>query len=142
MNVIRQVALTQSIISIISLVSSIVLISLVLRECPLNTHHRLLVAMSVYDIIWKSSVIRRMSSHGFLCVVQATLSQFGSKGVLMTFSMLSLYYVLLVKYNLNDGVIKRRIEPFMHIAALLFASIISLVGIPLHLYNPNDDVLG
>ena len=51
--------------------------------------------------------------------------------------MLALYYLIKIRYQWNQAIIHKRVEPFMHAWALLFGIVTATAGVVLDLYN-ND----
>ena len=117
----------------------------------LSQQNRLLVPMSVFDII--GSVALALSTtpipKGSLC----TFGAMGSKGTCITQgfmitlglcvpfynAMLCIYYLLIVKYNKKDHMIAKY-EPYMHFVSISVPLIVAVIGLTKNLFN-NDSIL-
>lgn len=112
-----------------------------------NVYSRLLLGMSVYDIlesIWNLATtwpvpagtpdIIGASGTVQTCTVQGFFLQFGL-GVPIYNACLSVYYLLMIKYNMTEHQLRRRVEPAMHIVAFFLAMGTALTGIVLKQYN-------
>jgi hypothetical protein len=119
------------------------------RSDSLSTRHRLLAGMSVCDIlsssawfltswpipedfpfgIWNAGTERTCSAQGFFI-------QLGIGAVIYN-ACLALFYLLVVRYGWKDAYIAKRVEPWMHFAAVAFALSAGVTGLALDLYNPN-----
>ena len=103
------------------------------RRKRFHPYHRLLFAMSVYDIL--ESVWNFASTwpipEGTEDVWQpiGTQQTCSAQGFFLTLSvavpiynaMLALYYLLVINYNVRDHVLKKWVEPSMHLVAMLWA---------------------
>lgn len=112
-----------------------------------HPYHRLLLAMSIYDIlesIWNfasSWAIPRGTEGVFRPL--GTTATCSAQGFFLTLSVavpiynafLSLYYVLVVNYRMTDEMLKRRVEPFMHLTAFVWAFGTALTSAFLGLLN-------
>jgi hypothetical protein len=118
------------------------------RSDALSTRHRLLAGMSVCDIlsssawfltswpvpeempfaVWNVGTSETCSAQGFF--VQLSI------GTVIYNACLALYYLLVVRYGWNNEYIAKRVEPWMHFAAVGFALSTSVAGLALDLFNP------
>lgn len=98
-----------------------------------HPYHRLLFAMSFYDVlesVWNfgsSWPIPKGTEN--IAWARGTTGTCSAQGFFLQFSvavpiynaMLSLYYVLVIKYRFKDEVLRRRVEPTMHAVAFTWA---------------------
>uniref|UniRef100_A0A6U5MQS0 G-protein coupled receptors family 2 profile 2 domain-containing protein n=1 Tax=Grammatophora oceanica TaxID=210454 RepID=A0A6U5MQS0_9STRA len=120
------------------------------RKKVTNVYHRLLTAMSIYDILesswnfasnWALPVGTPNTWYTFgtqaTCTAQGFFLQFGV-GIPIYNGCLALYYLLIVRYGIRDERMKKWIEPSMHLFAFVVAFGTAIAGVPLDLYNPDD----
>ena len=119
-----------------------------------STYHRLLIGMSIGDILYSLSLatFQTMSPSDLSYVVwnargnQASCSAQGffviaGLGLTVTYSCsLNLYFLSKVKYNKTDAYIRTKIEPWLHGIPILITFIISIHGLVRRNYN--DDGSG
>jgi hypothetical protein len=67
------------------------------------------------------------------CITQAYLVQVGA-GFVVYNACLSLFYVMTIRYSVTDTAMARR-EPYMHCLSLFWGFGISLIPIPMDMYN-------
>jgi hypothetical protein len=98
-----------------------------------HPYHRLLFAMSVYDVL--ESVWNFTSSWPIpegtedVAWAKGTTATCSAQGYFLTLSvavpiynaMLSLYYVLVINYRFSDVFLRRWVEPTMHVVAFVWA---------------------
>jgi hypothetical protein len=114
----------------------------------LSTRHRILVGMSVCDIL--SSLALFMTSWPVpeeipmavwnvgtkqTCAAQGFFMQL-SIGTVLYNACLALYYLLVIRYGWKDEYIAKRVEPWMHFIALAFTLCTGAAGLALDLFNP------
>lgn len=133
------VALLPKFSSVLSLFGSIwIMIEVITDQNPTrrkrnHPYHRLLFAMSVYDVlesIWNfgSSWPIPEGTENVIWAVGTTASC-TAQGYFLTLSvavpiynaMLSLYYVLVINFRFSDAYLRRWVEPTMHIVAFTWA---------------------
>lgn len=73
------------------------------------------------------------------CTTQGFFLQLGI-GSLAYSTMLILYYLLLIRWGVSEDVIKTRIEPLMHLAAIGYYLATAILGIVWQIYNSNGVV--
>ena len=98
-----------------------------------HPYHRLLLAMSLYDvlenfcnfastwpvpegtegIVWAKGSTATCSMQGYFLTLGVAIPIYNA--------MLSLYYVLIIKYKYSEDTLRRWIEPAMHLIAFVFA---------------------
>lgn len=98
-----------------------------------HPYHRLLLAMSIYDIL--ESIWNFVSSWAIPRGTEGVYKPLGTtatcsaQGFFLTLSVavpiynafLSLYYLLVINYRMTDTMLKRRVEPMMHLVAFIWA---------------------
>lgn len=138
--------------AILSLVGSSVIISKVTRGSEPHERtpkHRILVAMSIYDILHTSwSVLSTIPSDKERAVVfgamgnRTTCEAFGffiqlSQVIPLYTAALSLYYMLRISYKISDQTIaKFYLEVLAHVVIGMVGWTLSIAGLILRLYNP------
>jgi len=112
-----------------------------------HPYHRLLLGMSVYEIlesVWNFSstwpipagttTVYGARGTQFTCTVQGFFLTLGL-AIPIYNAMLALYYVLVVKCRVTDTMMRRRIEPIMHVVAGGWALGGAVAAAVLNLYN-------
>ena len=135
--------------SFLSLLGSswVILEVLTEQEKRRSVYHRLLCAMSIYDVlesIWNfastwpipagTTGIWAASGTRQTCSAQGFFLQLGL-AIPMYNASLSIYYLLVIRYNMQDTKLKRRVEPCMHVFSFLFAGGTAFASIGLGLYK-------
>uniref|UniRef100_A0A7S4HP79 Uncharacterized protein n=1 Tax=Odontella aurita TaxID=265563 RepID=A0A7S4HP79_9STRA len=140
---------------VISIAASSIIVWIVLRDRATKltkTRYRILLGMSVADIInstafaLSSAPTPRGTARSFgaigtpaTCIAQGFAIQLGFAEP--TYScMLSLYFVLVIKWKMRERHVRRRIEPIMHAVAWLWPLGTALAGIGMQLFNPSTTV--
>ena len=114
-----------------------------------QSHNRLITAMSCIDIL--SSIAHAFATaplpreYPFSYGASGTRGTCNAQGFFAQLSMaaptynamLSIYYVLVVKYQINRKSIARKIEPFMHAVAILYPLSTAIAGLSIGLFNSN-----
>lgn len=127
----------------LSLIGSSLVLLCVARHTPekrCNVYHRLLIGLSVLDVIFSTCYSLSYVPHpegmppgyGFgntaTCAAQAFFVQVGSLSY--AYSMcLAIYYVLVIRFNRREAWIATYVEPVMHFAIISFALISGIVNI-------------
>jgi hypothetical protein len=118
----------------------------------LNTYHRLVIGIAVFDLF--SSVALSFGTLPMPAVVgeimnlppgimrgnlQTCTAQgffiFLGMGSFCYSAMLMVYYVLVIRYSLNDLTISKRIEPFMHLVPIGFYLSVGIFGLVRQVFN-------
>lgn len=113
-----------------------------------NVYNRLLMMMSLYDIlysIWNFAstwpvpagtpfVYEAIGTQG-TCVAQGFFLQFAGMAVPLYNAFLSLYYLLVIRFNVTENTLRKYVEPSMHAFAFIFAIGTGVAGLVLQLYN-------
>jgi hypothetical protein len=123
------------------------------KERKWTTYTRLLIGMSVADII--SSVA--LGAAAFLrpresqqvwtfgnestCSAIGFLTQFSYSGLFYN-AMLSFYFVLSVRFHLKNEYITRTFEPFMHFLSLMYPLVTAIAGGAMGMYATTSFELG
>lgn len=117
------------------------------RQVP---YHRLLLAMSVYDVlesiwnffstwpipegsphvIWAYGNTASCNAQGFFLTLSSAVPLYNA--------MLSLYYVLVIKYNYTDRRLRSFVEPAMHTFCFLWAFVTAVYSVAAGLINNAD----
>mmetsp|Transcript_48711 Transcript_48711/g.72318 ORF Transcript_48711/g.72318 Transcript_48711/m.72318 type:complete len:460 (-) Transcript_48711:364-1743(-) len=111
-------------------------------------YHRLVFSMSIMDILVSCAhalstaalPVGTPGSWGAIgndatCTMQGFLTQTGV-AVPMLNGMLSMYYLLTIRYGIRENFIRNHIEPFMHAIPILYAFTTASLGLALNLYSP------
>ena len=112
-----------------------------------NVYSRLLLGMSFFEAlesIWnfQSTWPIPVGTDGVYgaigntqyCVAQGFFLQLGL-AVPMYNASLSIYYLLVIKYNLSDSQLQRRVEPYMHATAISIPFSTAMACVALNLFN-------
>jgi hypothetical protein len=123
------------------------------RKYNRDPYHRLLLGMSLMDVIhsfWfaigpvlvpKDSSQRAIAlGSTATCSASGFFAQFGIS-VFLYSAMLSIYYVLTIRYSVTMSHMIRR-EKIMHCVAIFYPLLTAFSGLPLGLYNEIDIGLG
>jgi hypothetical protein len=123
------------------------------RKYNRDPYHRLLLGMSLMDVIhsfWfaigpvlvpKDSSQRSIAlGSTATCSASGFFAQFGIS-VFLYSAMLSIYYVLTIRYSVTMSHMIRR-EKIMHCVAIFYPLLTAFSGLPLGLYNEIDIGLG
>jgi len=120
--------------SISFLGSSTICVSIMTSNNKFNTPYRRLVfGLSIADVIQSFSMILGafaipQGSHGSLwakgntlsCNIQGLSLHIGFAGVPMYTLSLCLYYLCIIKMNMNDADFSKRVEPYLHLIGILW----------------------
>lgn len=142
--------------SILSIIGSSVIIYMILLnhgQQKWTPYSRLLLGMSICDIISSISI----AAAGFLrpqgslrawafgneatCTAGGFLIQFSWSGMLY-YNMLSFYFLLTTRYGLRNTVIRKRIEPFMHLISVGYPFVTGVIGAALGVYTEKSSSFG
>ncbi len=140
-----------------SIIGSSVIIYIILNDKKQKlrrVYHRILLAYSVFDILCSfnyvlSSVVVPRNTPGVwgaigniaTCEASGFVTQFTfSLGVYGTF--ICVYYVLVLKYNIREATIARKIEPIVHFVAIFFPLALGCVMLHKNMYNPANIFAG
>lgn len=132
---------------LLSIAGSLYIVIDVLRKGKVKTHGRLLLGMSLSDII--VSVFYALSTWPIPRETEGTYFAIGNTascraqgffiqlGIITPFynGFLALHYLLITKYNMSSDFIERNVELYLHLSAILFGIITSVAGAVLLLYN-------
>ena len=117
----------------------------------LTTYHRLLIGISLFDLMISISMVvgsipmpKEMSNMGFpqargntiTCTTQGFFLTWGLTSFGLS-SMLTIYYVLVIRYNMSNEYISKHVEPYLFIIPILYQTIGAFMGIVWEIYNPN-----
>jgi len=134
------------------LASLTIIISILRSEVKLSTsYRRLLFGLSVFDLF--HSLGQALSStpmpvgtfllsfgNDSTCITQAFISTLGLTGTIVYSLSLTVYFLLVVKYDVHDDTITTYVEPFLHAVPILYSSTISIYALVTKNYNLDDHV--
>lgn len=141
---------TPCITSALSIVGSSLILSRILKfreEKLQRVYHRLIFGLSTIDIF--VSIGNMMStlaipsdtigSFGAIgnrtsCITQGFILQMG-QGIPIYNASLCIYFLMVIKYNISDDKIAKRIEPIMHITAITFPFLTGLWAASIGIFN-------
>lgn len=136
----KVLALLPVIPSILSIVSSALVMRLVWRNHFVETYQRLLFAMSVCDVICTANFViepfitphetsRRIWAVGndSSCLASGFFYQFSSAAAYYN-CMLTVYFVLVIRFNVKEAVIAKWVEPSMHLLSIVYPLVTASVG--------------
>jgi len=134
----------------LSFVGSTIIIYMILSDRRIKLkriHNRILLGMSTIEIFNSAAWIMSVSAapkgtpgsygaagNNVTCTLQGFLIQLGF-GVPFYNLSLCLYHCLVIRFNVTDATITKRLEPFLHAVPVLFPLTTALSGIPLEFYN-------
>lgn len=126
----KNVSIIRSVLAIVSLVASSTLIWMLLRSKVRlsSTYHRLLIGMSIADMLYSLSLAHFNSTapsdddymvwnargNQATCSAQGFILFMGAISGLLYSCSLNLYYLAVVRYKKSDKYIRTKMEPFLH----------------------------
>ncbi len=78
--------------------------------------------------------------NGISCDIQGFLTIFGCNGTVLYSLSLTIYFLLVIRYELPDATIKKRVEPYLHAVPILFALTTSIYILATNNFNPAGTV--
>ncbi len=139
----RATAILRSISGIVSIIASSTLIWIILRSHAglSKTYHRLLLGMSIADILFSLSAAHfnsmAPSDYDYLvwnakgnevtCDAQGVIRIAGAYSGLLYTCSLNLFWLAAIKYEKTTHYIRTRIEPFLHAIPIISGLIVSVV---------------
>ena len=126
--------------STVSIISSISILYIVARSTQKfrSSYHRIMTSIAIFDLVGSLAMSLstipmpkdviypfeggRVYGNTETCEAQAFLILFGCIGSLLMFWGLQIFYVSIIQFNISDKVLRRYLEPAIHICAWLFAS--------------------
>jgi hypothetical protein len=120
-----------------------------LKGCTSHVYNRIMIAMSIYDIIFTfvSAMFGNLfkphdtntpgGGHGttFTCSLQGFFSHWGY-GCFAYGAWLSVYFVLTIRYNIQDVYLVRYFEPIVHSTVFIFYFGTAVIASTLGFMNP------
>ena len=154
----KVIAVIPMITGTLSIIGSSLIIYMSLRSLRKNSrltksskmYYRLLLGMSAMDIL--QSTAQAFSSlpmpketknvYGAIgnettCVVQAFIGVLGC-AVPMYNGSLAIYYLLTVRFNVKDEILRRKVEPFLHFFSLCYPLVVAILGLVFDMYGPEN----
>lgn len=139
--------------SISMLASGTLIVTIFRSNVKLSTiYRRILFAMSFLDVLQSfsqaASTLLMPPESGMWgaignstsCDIQGFLTILGCSGTVLYTLSLTIYFLLVIKYNVPEGVIKKRFEPFFHAVPILFSITISVTVLATQNFNPAGTV--
>ena len=141
-------AVTPMITGLVSSVASVsIIISILRSDIKLSTSYRRLVfGISVYDLI--QSISQSFSSvpmpvgtfwlasgNDITCSLQGFATFMGVTGTVLYSLSLTFYFMLVIKYDMDDAKIKKYVEPILHAVPNLFSTVVSTYAFATNNYN-------
>ena len=139
---------------LLSFAGSSLILFIIFADCVnkwKRIHYRLLAGICFFDVLYSlcmivsTAAIPKDTDDGYhirgnigntaTCKAQGFLLQLGALGMPLYLASLSLYYLLVIRYNVNDDVIRRKVEPFMHIISIAFPLGTAIAALCLNLYH-------
>ena len=74
------------------------------------------------------------------CDIQGFLTILGCSGTILYTLSLTIYFLLVIKYDMPEAVIKKQFEPFFHAVPILFSIILSVTILATQNFNPAGTV--
>mmetsp|Transcript_13064 Transcript_13064/g.19794 ORF Transcript_13064/g.19794 Transcript_13064/m.19794 type:complete len:600 (-) Transcript_13064:164-1963(-) len=133
-----------------------IIISILCSNTKLSTSYRRLVfGISVYDLF--QSICQAVSSmpmpvsvtsggggndvwlafgNDTTCAVQSVVFTIGYTGTLLYSLALTIYFLLVVKYNTDDSRIKKYVEPILHVVPIVWSCVFSICMLLTYSYGP------
>ncbi len=140
--------------SISSVASLAIIISILRSEVKLsNSYRRLVFGISVYDLIQSigqafSSVLMPSgtfwlaSGNDVSCKFQGFITIVGFVGTIFYSLSLTIFFLLVIKYNLNDAKIAKYAEPWLHGVPIVYSSLFSIYAAATNNYNVDGAMCG
>lgn len=139
----KNMSIVRSSTAIVSVTSSCLLLW-ILHKTPerfSTTYHRLLLGMSVADILFSLSgitfgaaapselsyVVWNARGNLATCQVFGFFNAVGSFIGLLYSCSLNLYYLAMIRYNKSDHYIKTKLEPWLHLVPISYGLVVSIV---------------
>jgi hypothetical protein len=117
------------------------------NDGKITTYHRMLLSISILDVIHSTSsafstllvpsYTNGTFAHGTTatCSMQGALQQL-TPTIVIYMAMLNTYFMLKIRYNIADSVIKSRYEVWFHFIPLLHFSVTVTIGLSLRMFGP------
>lgn len=137
----------------ISVISSSIIMCIILRSQTKlsNSYHRIMIGMSVTDIILSSALslsslpapIETPDTWKALgdrstCNAQGFFIMFGAIAAPTYFASLQLYYLCMIKYQTSSHNITQNVEPYLHVAPILIGLLAAIVPLVTNSINPGS----
>jgi hypothetical protein len=134
----------------ISFIASLTIIIMIFRSTvKLSTiYRRIILGTSVFDLLQslsqvlstiameKGAVWSAIGNHAS-CQFKGFLVIVGSCGAVLYSLSLTLYFLLVIKYEMSEALVKQRFEPYFHAVPILFSLAIGIITYATHNINPS-----
>ena len=137
--------------ALLSVLGSCLIISHVIiykrRNIDWNPKHRLLVGLSVADLIFSAEnlifapFVYPITSPSPVCSFDAFVHLLGNAAAYYN-AALSCYFLCVIRYSIKDEQFAARYEPFCHLLPVSVALTAATTGLFLGIYNPKADRMG
>ncbi len=137
----------------ISSVASFTIIICILRSNTKlsTTYRRLVFGISAYDLLQSlsqafSSVPMPVgafwlaSGNDATCTIQGFVNTMGFGGTIFYSLSLTIFFLLVIKYDVDDAKIKKYAEPIFHAVPVLFSAVVSIYAFATNNYNTSGSV--
>jgi hypothetical protein len=117
------------------------------RNFEVTTYHRMLLGISFLDILFSFGSLGGtfvvpastgvVFGHGTTatCSTQGFLLQTGA-ALPVYVACLNIYFMIKIRYNVNDTILRRRYEPWLHGIPIAFSFSSATLGVALKIFNP------
>ena len=118
-----------------------------MNQDGITTYHRMLLSISILDVIHSlSSAFSTLMvpsytngtfAHGTTatCSMQGALQQL-TPSIVIYMAMLNIYFMLKIRYNVSEAVIKRRFEIWFHTIPILHFLSTAITGLSMQIFGP------
>ncbi len=144
------IAVTPMVTASLSSVASLAIIISILRsEVKLSTSYRRLVfGISIYDLLQSLSQVFSSvpmpagtflfaSGNNISCNLQAFFCTIGFTGTILYSLSLTVYFLLIVRYDAADEKVKKYAEPILHGVPIMYSGILSIYCLVTSNYGPS-----
>jgi hypothetical protein len=113
----------------------------------ITTYHRMLLGISILDVIHSissvfSSLLVPPYTHATFangttatCSIQGALQQL-TPSIVIYMTMLNIYFMLKIRYNISDTVIHSRYEVWLHAIPMIHFLTTAITGLSMRIYGP------
>jgi hypothetical protein len=117
------------------------------RNTAVTTYHRLLLGMSILDVlhsVWAALSTLPVPANSGAVYGHGTTATCSAQGFFVQLSAatpvymasLSIYFMLKIRYNVSDVVLREKYEFWLHVVPLVFAFGSASLGVALKIFNP------
>lgn len=134
----------------ISFTSSLTIIIMILRSSVKlsTTYRRLIFAVSVFDLLQSltqvastlpmpASMIWGAIGNNTTCELQGFLAVIGAGCSILYSLSITVYFLLVIKFNISNEIIKKKYEPFLHAIPITYVFTVAFYIYATSSYNPS-----